>query len=91
MQTKTTAPAAPEKNNPRTIQAWAFFDWANSAYALVITVAIFPAYFLAMTNDTVSILGYRMTDSTLYAWSLSLAYLIIAAFSPISAVAAPSA
>jgi MFS-type transporter involved in bile tolerance (Atg22 family) len=39
-------PSPPVKNNPRTINGWAFFDWANSAYALVITVAIFPAYFL---------------------------------------------
>ena len=76
-------PVVLEKNNRRTINAWAFFDWANSAYALVITVAIFPGYFLAMTNDTVSILGYRMSDSTLYAWSISLAYLIIAALSPL--------
>lgn len=74
-------PAA--KNNPRTINAWAFFDWANSAYALVITVAIFPGYFLELTNDTVNVLGFRMSDSTLYAWSIALAYLIIALLSPI--------
>jgi UMF1 family MFS transporter len=73
----------PAKNNPRTINGWAFFDWANSAYALVITVAIFPGYFLELTNDTVNVLGLRMSDSTLYAWSIALAYLIIAAVSPI--------
>lgn len=72
-----------KKNDPRVIKGWAFFDWANSAYALVITVAIFPGYFLELTNDTVTILGYQMSDSTLYAWSISLAYLVIAALSPI--------
>ncbi|HLP93095.1 MAG TPA: MFS transporter [Saprospiraceae bacterium] len=72
-----------EKNNPRIINGWAFFDWANSAYALVITVAIFPGYFLELTNDTVNVLGMRMSDSTLYAWSIALAYLIIAALSPL--------
>lgn len=70
------------KNIPRIINGWAFFDWANSAYALVITVAIFPGYFLALTNDTVDVFGFRMSDSTLYAWSLSFAYLIIAFVSP---------
>lgn len=82
---KTTEPSAlpAAKNNPRTINAWAFFDWANSAYALVITVAIFPGYFLELTNDTVNVLGFRMSDSTLYAWSIALAYLIIALLSPI--------
>lgn len=71
------------KNNPRIINGWAFFDWANSAYALVITVAIFPGYFLTLTDDTVNVLGFRMSDSTLYAWSIALAYLVIALISPI--------
>ncbi len=71
------------KNDQRVINGWAFFDWANSAYALVITVAIFPGYFLSITSDTVDVLGLRMSDSTLYAWSIALAYLVIAALSPI--------
>ena len=71
------------KNDKRVINGWAFFDWANSAYALVITVAIFPGYFLELTDDTVNVLGLRMSDSTLYAWSIALAYLVIAAVSPI--------
>lgn len=82
---ETIEPSLPPvvKNNPRTINGWAFFDWANSAYALVITVAIFPGYFLELTNDTVNVLGFRMSDSTLYAWSIALAYLVIAILSPI--------
>ncbi len=80
----SSAPIKPsEKNNPRVINGWAFFDWANSAYALVITVAIFPGYFLTLTDDTVNVLGFRMSDSTLYAWSIALAYLVIALVSPI--------
>jgi UMF1 family MFS transporter len=84
----TTTEALPflpavEKNNRRIINGWAFFDWANSAYALVITVAIFPAYFMGKTDDVVNVLGFRMSDSTLYAWSISLAYLVIAALSPL--------
>lgn len=71
------------KNDKRTIVGWAFFDWANSAYALVITVAIFPGYFLTLTNDEVSVFGLKMSDSTLYAWSIALAYLVIAALSPL--------
>ena len=39
------------KNNKRTIRAWAFFDWANSAYNLVITSTIFPAYYVAITAN----------------------------------------
>ena len=70
-------------NNPRTINAWAFFDWANSAFALVITAAIFPAYFAAVTDDRVSILGIEMSNSSLYAYAVSASYLLIAIASPI--------
>ena len=86
METTDTSPVGGTpsvKNDKRVINGWAFFDWANSAYALVITVAIFPGYFLELTDDTVNVLGLRMSDSTLYAWSIALAYLVIAAVSPI--------
>ncbi len=75
-------PAYP-KNDRRIITGWAFFDWANSAYALVITVAIFPPYFLGIAPDTIDIGGFAIRDETLIAWCISLAYLIIAAISPI--------
>ena len=30
-----------EKGNPKLINAWAFYDWANSVYSLVIATAVF--------------------------------------------------
>lgn len=71
------------KNNPETIKGWAFFDWANSAYALVITVAIFPGYFESMTPDRIPFGSSTISNSTLYSWCISLAYLIIALISPL--------
>ncbi len=71
------------KNNPETIKGWAFFDWANSAYALVITVAIFPGYFESMTPDRIPFGNSTISNSTLYSWCISLAYLIIALISPL--------
>ena len=29
----------------KTQKAWAFYDWANSVYSLVISTAVFPLYF----------------------------------------------
>lgn len=86
METSAGSPTTHQpipKNDKRTIIGWAFFDWANSAYALVITVAIFPGYFLTLTNDTVYVFGMPISDSTLYAWSIALAYLVIAFLSPL--------
>lgn len=75
--------ATNELDNPKTITGWALFDWANSSFALVITVAIFPAYFLAVTDDVIRIFGIEMFNSTLFAYAISLAYLIIALLSPL--------
>lgn len=71
------------KDQRRVIVGWAFFDWANSAFALVITAAIFPGYFLQVTNDVIWVGSLRMSNSTLYSWSITLAYLLIAAISPL--------
>ncbi|MBK7409392.1 MAG: MFS transporter [Saprospirales bacterium] len=69
-------------NNPRTIRAWAFFDWANSSYALVISVAIFPAYYTHIPSEQISIGSLSISNSGLYAFSISAAYLLIAVLSP---------
>jgi len=34
-----------EKGSKKLINAWAFYDWANSVYSLVISSAIFPIYY----------------------------------------------
>lgn len=69
-------------NQPRVLNAWAMFDWANSAFALVITVAIFPEYFNSMVDDQLNILGLQISDTSLFAYLISGAYLLIALFSP---------
>ncbi len=68
-------------------KAWAMYDWANSAYNLVITSTIFPAYYMAITtkegNTQVSFLGATFTNSVLLEYSLAFAYFLIALLSPL--------
>lgn len=76
------------KNNKRAIRAWAFFDWANSAYNLVITSTIFPAYYVAITSDAdkgnhVTFWGHSFVNTALSDYTLAAAYLIIALLLPI--------
>jgi UMF1 family MFS transporter len=80
------------KNNPRTIWAWVMYDWANSAYPLVITTAIFPTFYVAVTttkladgstSDLVRFFGYTLTNSELYAFVTSAAFLIVSVLSPV--------
>jgi len=70
-------------NDPKVIRAWAFYDWANSAFALVITTAIFPAYYLAITNDVVELFGLQISNSALYAFTITVAYIILTLISPL--------
>ncbi len=70
-------------NNKKVINAWALFDWANSAYALVISTAIFPGYFEEYTPKNIEILGMDVANSALYSFAVSFSYIIIASLSPL--------
>lgn len=64
------------------------FDWANSAYNLVITSTIFPAYYTAITyteafGDRVRFFGFEMVNTALSNFALSFAYLFMALILPI--------
>jgi len=81
-----------QKGDKKLIRAWAFYDWANSAYALVISSAIFPIFFEKVTNrngnDTLHFLGMSFKNTELYSYALALSFLIVAFLSPIlSAIA----
>tara|TARA_R110002124_G_scaffold265431_3_gene432194 strand:- start:1557 stop:2852 length:1296 start_codon:yes stop_codon:yes gene_type:complete len=67
------------------INAWAFYDWANSVYSLVISTAVFPLYYTAVTKDkTVQFLGMDWDHpDALYSYALSFSFLVVAFMSPI--------
>jgi len=70
----------------KVINAWAMYDWANSAYNLVITSTMFPAYYEAVTsnnNNEVKLLGRTFVNTSLYNYALGFAFLIVAILSPI--------
>jgi UMF1 family MFS transporter len=81
------------KNNKKTIRAWAMFDWANSAYNLVITSTIFPAYYVAITanpanGNRVNFFGKSFVNTALSDYALATAYMIMVLLLPIlSAIA----
>ena len=74
----------------KVVNAWAMYDWANSAYNLVITSTIFPAYFEAIAVDnkeisktSVTFLGRHFENTSLYNYALAFAMLIVAVISPL--------
>ncbi len=70
-------------NDKKQIRAWTFYDWANSAYSLVITSTIFPIYYAAMIPEKVLMFGAELKRGDIAAYSISLSFLIIAFLSPI--------
>ncbi len=69
-------------NNPKIVRAWATFDWANSAYSLVIAVAVFPTYFSRITADQISVFGTSYSSSAVFSFSIAFAYFGLALLSP---------
>ena len=77
----------------KVITGWAMYDWANSAYNLVITSTIFPAYYDAITtikdgsgnvlSHKILFLGSTYESASLYNYAIAFAYLLIAFLSPI--------
>ena len=49
------------KGDSKLLNAWAFYDWANSVYPLVISSAFFPIYYGSLFIDDlyVEILGFN--------------------------------
>ncbi len=74
-------------NDRKTINAWAMYDWANSAYALVITSAIFPAYYNSITkvngNSRIDFFGTSIENTAAYSINLGIAFGVVALISPL--------
>ena len=60
--------------------SWIFYDWANSAYSIIITTAVFPLYYKAVATDA----GVSMSNSTAYlGYTVAIATFILAMIGPL--------
>ena len=75
-----------QKGDTKLLNAWAFYDWANSVYSLVISSAVFPIFFEALFTDRshyIMILGYSLKNSALISFVTAFAFLVVAFVSPL--------
>ena len=75
------------KNDPRTINAWCMYDWANSVHPLVITSSIFPVYFTATAlnaqgGTVVDFLGLSIKNSVLFSYAVSFSFMLVVLLIP---------
>ena len=70
-------------DDKKTIRAWTYYDWANSAYSLIITSAIFPAYYTAVAPSFLSLFGIQISRASLASYSIAFSFLLITILSPL--------
>ena len=72
---------------------WAVYDWANNVYSLVITTAIFPIFYNAVTSqknadgqvidDKVVFWGVEYINTELYSYVLAASFVAVIVLSPL--------
>ncbi len=83
-----------QKDNPKIVKAWTFYDWANSVFPLVINSAVFPAFYEYQTtvrdpatkeiiSDTIVVWGHTFKNTEFYSYFVSFALLIVCFTAPI--------
>lgn len=75
------------KGHPKLLNAWAFYDWANSVYSLVIASAIFPIYYeqifeLAGRKHAI-FFGYEVKATAMISFVTAFAFIWVAICAPI--------
>lgn len=75
-----------EKGSKKLLNAWAFYDWANSVYPLVISSAVFPIFFESLFSDIshyIDVFGLNLKNSALISFVTAAAFLLVAFISPL--------
>ena len=74
-----------KKGDKKILKAWAFYDWANSVYPLVIGTAVFPIFYgeLFVESDYIDFLGINYKNTALIQHITSLVFLLLAFLIPI--------
>lgn len=81
-----------KRGDKKLINAWSFYDWANSVYSLVIATAVFPIYYATVTEsfdsydsatEKIQFFGSAWNPTTLYNYTVAFFMLVVAFISPI--------
>jgi len=79
------SPQGTERDYRRIVNSWAMYDWANSAFAVIILTAVYPVYYRALVTSA----GRSPEDATAYwAYTNSASLLVIALVGPVLGAAA---
>lgn len=76
-----------QKGSKKLLNAWAFYDWANSVYSLTIASAIFPLFYGALFREAglekIEVFGGEIARGPLITYVTSFAFLIVSILTPL--------
>ena len=74
-----------KKGDSKILNAWAFYDWANSVYPLVISSSVFPIYYGALFVDTlyIDVFGFNFKNTALISFLTAFAFVILSFITPL--------
>lgn len=75
-----------EKGSKKLLNAWAFYDWANSVYTLTIASTIFPIFYGTLNfhdGNKVHVLGFDFKNTALISFVTAFTFVVVAFISPI--------
>ena len=75
-----------EKGSKKLLNAWAFYDWANSVYTLTIASSIFPIFYSALFLSDIKVVhafGMEFKSTALITFVTAFTFLVVAITSPI--------
>lgn len=74
------------KGDKKLLNAWAFYDWANSVYTLTIASAVFPIFYEALFAERdhyIHVFGMNLKNSALISFITAMAFLVVSFISPL--------
>ena len=73
------------KGDSKILNAWAFYDWANSVYPLVISSSVFPIYYGALFLDDlyIDVFGFNFKNTALISFLTAFAFVILSFLTPL--------
>ena len=75
-----------KKGSKKLLNAWAFYDWANSVYTLTIASTIFPIFYGTLNfidGDRVQAFGLEIKNTALISFVTAFTFFVVALTSPI--------
>ncbi|MFH6769016.1 MFS transporter [Gaetbulibacter aquiaggeris] len=75
-----------KKGSKKLLNAWAFYDWANSVYTLTIASTIFPIFYGTLNfidDNKVDVFGLQLKNTALISFVTAFTFLVVAFTSPL--------